>query len=774
MAQPQPAFDDDRPISRREDDQFGRSKVADGIADDLLAGGAMAAAVVGPWGSGKSSVLNLVRARLDEHREEVVVIEFNPWLYSGTNELVLHFFDQLAAQLRSKDDAALKSAADRLESYADLLSPLSGIPVAGGAFGGVSKVVSGVARLLHRKAKFGSASVQGVRRDIEAALAQANRQFVVVIDDLDRLEQTDIRDVVRLVRLVADFPRTTYLLAFDRERVEKALGFGDIDLGRDYLEKIIQVLYPIPPVSVRAISSMAHRAIDRDLDRLAHRPLDQRYWGNAKTLIVDPLLRTPRDARRYANAARAAVRDLGTEINLADLLVLEAFRALMPGVWDKLPDLVVPLTQTSPGFVGAGDQYGTRRAEYKEALADLVRDGADRVGAVDALLHWVFPASQALTGNMNHGPEWARLWRAERRVANAEVLAIYFARTLPPSELPTPVVEAVYEAFSHVDELDALLNAFPDDLLGELLSRLEDFEHTYPADPTDAIVGLQNLLPRLPQRQSSLFSSQADPETQLHRVVLRLLRKAKPRSRRDEIVRAALPRIPTLSGRLWLIFIAGDRKSIGSKVISRAAQAAFEAQLRSDIKAATPEQLANERDLLRLLDFIVESKTPADVEWVRTTLSDARALTRVLRGAASETSSYSMGEVTVQRESVLGWDWLASILPEAELIAAIDALPDPDADATDSDAAVVRLAKRYAGGWRPRQFGDFGRDDDEPEEPEEPDPDAEPSDQPDPAASAPVDEPASVIGPSTKPATRRRGRGATTQGRTPRTPDANG
>ena len=713
MAQSATPFSDDKPIVHPDEDSFRRLGLANSIADDLSLGtSALVAALVGPWGSGKTSVLNLVKARLEERPREVVVVDFNPWLFAGTHELVQRFFGELAAQLASRQDKALQSTASRLENYAQLLAPLGSVPVAGGFAKTVGSGAGFLGSLMRSRARFGSSSLHTERKAIEAALAATNRRVVIVIDDIDRLEPPEVRDIVRLVRLVADFPRTSYLLAFDRQRVESALGLGDPDLGRDYLEKIVQLLYPLPLPARRDVAAMTFTSIDAAIENLPVRPLDERYWGNVKTLVVEPLLKTPRDARRYANAMRTAVRDLGEEINLVDLLALEVFRVLMPKVFDQLPGLIVPLTTTNAGFIGGSDPLGSRRDEYRRALATLVSEAGDRSDAVSALLAWVFPASRAITGNMNYGPEWAQQWRAERRVANVEVLAIYLSRALPPGVLATPIVDAVFGALAGGDELPALLEGLDDSSIEELLERLEDFETKFPDDPLDAVVALQNLLPRLPHRRSLLFGLGA--ETRLHRVILRLLRKVSDSQRRGDIVRAALPRVRTLSGRLSLLFVAGDRKNLGSELISSVAQADLEDQLRGQIRAVSIDSLRGERDLLRLFGFLAESKDPDYAAFIETAIADDGVLVGMLRSALSETSSQTIGDVTVQREAVLPWEWLISVVSEAELVRRIDELKASDDDgARDMDAEAVRVAKRYAGGWRPVPFSGPRRDDDD-------------------------------------------------------------
>jgi predicted KAP-like P-loop ATPase len=68
----------------------------------------------------------------------------------------------------------------------------------------------------------------------------------IAAEAVDRLRPQEVLDIVRLVRLVGDFPNTLYLLAFDRGRVEECLGESNIERGRAYLEKIVQVTHDVP------------------------------------------------------------------------------------------------------------------------------------------------------------------------------------------------------------------------------------------------------------------------------------------------------------------------------------------------------------------------------------------------------------------------------------------------------------------------------------------------------------------------------------------------
>ena len=94
----------DNPIRGPQDDVLERTDIAEQFAKRVLDLDVSEGAVVGvfgPWGSGKTSFVNLARTVFD--REEVPVLEFNPWLFSGADQLVGRFFTELSVELKLHD-----------------------------------------------------------------------------------------------------------------------------------------------------------------------------------------------------------------------------------------------------------------------------------------------------------------------------------------------------------------------------------------------------------------------------------------------------------------------------------------------------------------------------------------------------------------------------------------------------------------------------------------------------------------------------------------------
>ena len=79
----------DNPIKNPEDDVIGRVAIAREFAQNVLeldTSEGVVVGVLGPWGSGKTSFINLARNEFE--KADVTIIDFNPWMFSGAEQLV--------------------------------------------------------------------------------------------------------------------------------------------------------------------------------------------------------------------------------------------------------------------------------------------------------------------------------------------------------------------------------------------------------------------------------------------------------------------------------------------------------------------------------------------------------------------------------------------------------------------------------------------------------------------------------------------------------------
>ena len=100
----EPRLSGDKPISEKRHDLLNRGAFADRIAeliDRLPTRTGLVVGIFGPWGSGKTTVLNLLRAKLRES-DSVVVSDFNPWRLTDEAKIFPSFFSVLSDAIKKR------------------------------------------------------------------------------------------------------------------------------------------------------------------------------------------------------------------------------------------------------------------------------------------------------------------------------------------------------------------------------------------------------------------------------------------------------------------------------------------------------------------------------------------------------------------------------------------------------------------------------------------------------------------------------------------------
>jgi len=326
----------DNPISTASEDLLQRSKFVERIVreiDMIDASQGYVLAVMGQWGSGKTSVLNLVKGCLQN--KEILVVDYNPWLLSGTEALVAGLFGEINAQLKQRGKQ-YRSIATKMLRYSELVAPFAAIPVAGSWSAGLLAMASFAKKFRELR----SVSVAEQKEQVTKALRSLDHPIVVIIDDIDRLDRAEVREIFKLVRLTASFPNVVYVLSFDRTRVEIALTEDGVP-GRAYLEKIVQNGFELPMIPRKVLTREVAQALDFALEQVKVR-LDREVWDNTLLNIVVPAIKNMRDVRRLAMAVRSTAAALTDSVEVSDIVALESMRLFLPDAFWYLVTYQLP------------------------------------------------------------------------------------------------------------------------------------------------------------------------------------------------------------------------------------------------------------------------------------------------------------------------------------------------------------------------------------------------------------------------------------------------
>ena len=685
------------PIEKPEDDRLRRDDMAKPIAEEIRGldtSEGYVVAIMGPWGSGKTSLVNLIKNHLDDGAPKIEVLDFNPWMFSGAEQLVHAFFAEMAAQLRLKR-GRFEKLADDFDTYGDLLSPLTAIPFVGAWL----DRVRGAGKALKKFKDDRKESVTAKRGVLANKLRELEQPIVVVVDDIDRLNTAEIRDMFKLVRLTANFPNVVYLLAFDRRRVEDALGEQGVD-GRSFLEKIVQHPIDIPSIPEQVMYRQISEGLDKALNSLSDDiSLDTNRWYDIFPEIVRPLIRNMRDVRRYVDAVRGTTRALLGRVELADLLALEAIRVFMPDTFRLIGESQVALTAPAPPI--GSREYAD--AESKAAIEALVASAEPQPDIVKQLINRVFPAAGRHVSGMNYGADWQKNWLKARRVAHPDILRMYLERTENEGVLAFDDAERAFSILDDQAALNVFLRSIDVDRQMDVVAALEVYEGDYPTQAiAPAVTVLLNLLPDLPEPKTQAMWSM-DTRLIVTRVVLRLLRQLDSPEEVKNVVEQVWNSIHTIYGRMTLAKIVGSIEGAGHRLVEEHVGIEYENRVEQLIASANPSDLAQEKEIFR----IVYWKRRRDKE-VAITLSgdqvDSVPFVRALLvDSVHNVRSQGLGNRAVYKQRRISWDSLVEFFGDEEKLA--EALDRVRRSCGDEDAvSALELADQYLGGWRPDEF----------------------------------------------------------------------
>ena len=585
-------FDADRPIARRDQDILGRRPFAEAISDQISAipeQQGFTVAVVGRWGSGKTSILNMVAETLADEVENTVVLRFNPWLFGGTSDLLTRFFRELGAQIDRNQSENLKAVAKALFSMGKSLAPLSPVPGTALIMDIVDGQISGWAE---------PRSLFDEHEHLKEALEKSESRMVILIDDIDRLESGETRELMRLVRLTSDLPNVVFLLAFDRQIVETSLSKAGID-GRQYLDKIVQISYDIPAVRRSTLRKVIFADLGELLEGRDLLPVDMNVWPRVFYEIIDPLLDSLRDVKRYLNSLSVTLDTVGHEVAMADLLALEALKILRPSLFEEL--------KARAGFLIHTDRQSQiwlseeeRKNHYQEQIESLLKDTGRERRVLDSVLNILFPATQEFLGGSSYAPSFLGMWRRERRVAYEEVFRIYLMAGLDEDALASRDVEDIVAALTDEKKLTHLIDALDEQQLEEALERILDYEQEIPKSAlTIAVPVFANHMGRL--SGESIGSFNIPPRFKAYQVIYKLLERFDEPSTLMRCLPEMLEKVETLSGRHNIIEIVGHRENVGGKFVDECDAMRLEQRHVQQLRDTSTEQLISEWNLFPLL-----------------------------------------------------------------------------------------------------------------------------------------------------------------------------
>jgi predicted KAP-like P-loop ATPase len=249
--------------------------------------------VFGSWGTGKSTILNLIEQRLQtENHRDYILIKFDAWLYQGFDDARAALIEVVTLEIAKlvEDNETLldktKTITKRVNKLrllamaAEGTAWIAGIPTFGAAYKAVeaigdgikgkadsedskaiSKIIkdgqSGLKELLSEEITSAPKEIAALKTEFADLLLGFNKKIVIFVDNLDRCLPKQTIQTLESLRLFLFMPNTAFVIAADEDMVRHAVKehFNGIDEKHitDYLDKLIQFPVKVPKISTREV-----------------------------------------------------------------------------------------------------------------------------------------------------------------------------------------------------------------------------------------------------------------------------------------------------------------------------------------------------------------------------------------------------------------------------------------------------------------------------------------------------------------------------------------
>jgi predicted KAP-like P-loop ATPase len=400
-----------------EKDLLGHANFAKYLADSICKmtyPEGFVIAVYGSWNSGKSTLLNFVVHYLQQKPEEEkpIIVPFNPWLFSGHENITRRFFEQLQNVL-SKESSVPKGLKERLADFAAIVSDIP-LPYA--------QTGKALAALLDEKNK----DAAELKEEVEDTLVQQQRRIVVTIDDIDRLAAEDIKQLFRIFKAMRNFTNVVYLLVFDKEVVMRTVADTKEISEEAYLEKIIQVSFELPIPDKTSLRRLLFEKLDNIFSQTPKQQISQTRWRDIYFQGIEHFITNIRDITRLINTLTVTYPVVKDEVNAVDFIAIESLRVFCPKIYSIIH-------QNPHIFVG---EVNLSTDELKNLLSTWIaqlRD-EDKEPIKNLLMH-LFPKLKFILGNTYLDEKQELEWREQLRVCSLEIFPIYFRLSLSVGEL---------------------------------------------------------------------------------------------------------------------------------------------------------------------------------------------------------------------------------------------------------------------------------------------------------------------------------------------------
>lgn len=434
-------FDADRPIQYREQDRLSRAQFAAYLARCMLDHSDTDSLVIGlngGWGSGKTSIINLIIEELHNaannmlEEQQPIILNFSPWSYSGQDQLIYGFYRRLSSELQQVPNLANASQIIYLlELYSSFFTQQN-----------IPKALS-VKQPLFQKFKTHDAENNSawnsgrdpvqVKTELNALLKLQHRKIIIFIDNISRLLPNEVMQVLQIVKSMADYSNTIYLLSYDKPQVVNAINQVHPGEGEEYIGKLVQLPFKVPEISQQDLENLLVDRLSNLIPLIPEDSWDHFCWADVYTTTLKYFFNSPRDITYYVNTVGFSYPRVKEIVNPVDYFVLSAIEVFEPEVYNGIRENKDLFTDLLDNVFSTN-----KNRENKESIrCDEIINRTKNIPAVliKQAVMYLFPRIRKLYYPEEKFYHSEAAARRNRRICSPDIFDVYFRLSISSGEI---------------------------------------------------------------------------------------------------------------------------------------------------------------------------------------------------------------------------------------------------------------------------------------------------------------------------------------------------
>lgn len=696
----------DKPIESTDEDFLNRKDFAQNIAKAILNysdknNSSLTIGLYGKWGSGKTSIINMITENIDD----VIIFKYEPWIFSDTQQLISNFFKEFAKAIKHKDYAEdAKKIGEELETYASFFEPLSLIPEPTISLFSLAsaKVFGNVGKASKKWGNLKSKNLSTTKLVIEKHLQKLDKKILIIIDDIDRLNNTEIRQIFQMIKVLGNFPNTIYLSSMDREVVVEALSEVQKGDGSEYLEKIINVPFIVPSISKEDVQKFLFMKLDEIIEDA---DFDKNYWGNIYHSGFKNFFSTIRDVVRYINIFQFNYGVLKNKVNIVDLIASSALQVFEPKIFEAMKFNKDIFVSSIPESQYGGNDEKAKIKEFIEKSFENLQVLSQEVYLL--FLKELFVKINEVYSNTHYVGAISRC-RKDAKICSAEYFDTYFTMILNDKTLSSFEMKSFIKDLSNEKKFrNDIISLNRENKITDFLEKLQDFTQE------DIEIRNYQVLFNVLMDLADTFSEEDDGmfsfgnSMQVMRIFHQLLKRIDKKAERFKIIKTAMEQaensISILSEEISIYMqehgeYDGDAKSESQLTIEKDDLLELKKLLLLKIEQWTSKySLLQHKKGLSILYVWLRLDEKKSKEYIAKEIKEDKKLIDFLKLFISYSYSQTSGDYTTRKNIKYNYDGIVNFIDVAKIIDRVNKLNITDDKDKLAQYAIKNFLAHYNG-----------------------------------------------------------------------------